>query len=59
MICVDLVFIIYLTTMFVAARVFPAFSSYGSDAAFQVTPIPPQYTSAPNGSYLKMKRSVS
>ncbi|OQS05242.1 hypothetical protein THRCLA_02591 [Thraustotheca clavata] len=40
-----------------STRVFPQFSSYGSDALFQVAPLAPVYTN--NGKYLKLKRGGS
>ncbi|KAF4325127.1 hypothetical protein BBO99_00000556 [Phytophthora kernoviae] len=40
--------------LYSSERVFPNFSIYGSDSAFQVAPTTPQYTN--NGSYLKTKR---
>ncbi|CEG46779.1 whirly isoform 1 [Plasmopara halstedii] len=42
------------TVLYSTERVFPNFSVYSSDSAFQVAPSPPQYTN--NGSYLKTKR---
>ncbi|KAG7400611.1 hypothetical protein PHYBOEH_004878 [Phytophthora boehmeriae] len=40
--------------LYSSERVFPNFSIYGSDSAFQVAPTTPQYTNG--GSYLKTKR---
>ncbi|KAG3114429.1 hypothetical protein PI124_g6387 [Phytophthora idaei] len=42
------------TALYSTERVFPNFSVYGSDSAFQVAPSAPQYTNT--GSYLKTKR---
>ncbi|KUF66370.1 hypothetical protein AM587_10010618 [Phytophthora nicotianae] len=42
------------SALYSTERVFPNFSVYGSDSAFQVAPSAPQYTSG--GSYLKTKR---
>ncbi|KAG6579986.1 whirly isoform 1 [Phytophthora cinnamomi] len=42
------------SALYSTERVFPNFSVYGSDSAFQVAPSAPQYTSA--GSYMKTKR---
>ncbi|TYZ67022.1 hypothetical protein PybrP1_011692 [[Pythium] brassicae (nom. inval.)] len=40
-------------------RVFPNFTAYGSDSAFQVSPNMPIYTTAQSGNYLKTKRAGS
>ncbi|EEY60533.1 uncharacterized protein PITG_13252 [Phytophthora infestans T30-4] len=42
------------SALYSTERVFPNFSIYGSDSAFQVSPSPPQYTNG--GNYLKTKR---
>ncbi|KAG1700870.1 hypothetical protein DVH05_011756 [Phytophthora capsici] len=42
------------SALYSSERVFPNFSLYGSDSAFQVAPTAPQYTNG--GSYLKTKR---
>ncbi|OWZ00991.1 hypothetical protein PHMEG_00027706 [Phytophthora megakarya] len=42
------------SALYSTERVFPNFSVYGSDSAFQVAPSAPQYTNG--GSYLKTKR---